>query len=137
LEILVLPQWLFDCLALNQAQRRHLNALASILLLSVTAPLLIRLPHVCFFQFFLHIPCPGCGITHALLAMKRGDVAGAWRSNPAGILVSGYFGVQIAARLAALCFDSAEKTAVMLSRRGSELAVSALLVVWIARLFHL
>ena len=39
-------------------------------------------PPVCPTALFLGIPCPGCGLTRATLALLRGDVAGALRLHP-------------------------------------------------------
>lgn len=42
----------------------------------------------CLLQGLTGVPCPGCGITTSLLALARGDVAGAWAANPAGLVVA-------------------------------------------------
>ncbi len=36
----------------------------------------------CLFRFVFHIKCPGCGITHMMLAMGRGDFSEAFHSHP-------------------------------------------------------
>ena len=36
----------------------------------------------CLFRTIFHIPCPGCGMTHALLAALRLDWAEAWSCHP-------------------------------------------------------
>lgn len=36
----------------------------------------------CLFRCVFHLQCPGCGITHMLLAMMRGDFSGAFYSHP-------------------------------------------------------
>lgn len=36
----------------------------------------------CFFKRVFGFDCPGCGLTHAFLAMPRGNFAAAWRYNP-------------------------------------------------------
>lgn len=36
----------------------------------------------CVFLHLLHIPCPGCGMTRALICLLRLDFSGAWRYNP-------------------------------------------------------
>lgn len=35
----------------------------------------------CFFRYIFHLRCPGCGITHMLLALAKGDLKGACRSK--------------------------------------------------------
>ena len=37
---------------------------------------------VCPFRALTGIPCPGCGMTHALLAIAGGDLQGAFHFNP-------------------------------------------------------
>ncbi len=36
----------------------------------------------CLFRYIFHLQCPGCGVTHMLLALGEGDLAEAFRSNP-------------------------------------------------------
>jgi hypothetical protein len=40
------------------------------------------LPVFCPFELITHIPCPGCGMTHALFSMAQGDLWNAWLFNP-------------------------------------------------------
>jgi hypothetical protein len=42
----------------------------------------------CLLRGLTGVPCPGCGITTSLLALARGDAAGAWAANPAGLVVA-------------------------------------------------
>lgn len=42
--------------------------------------LLAQVP--CLFQYFFHIPCPGCGMRDALCALLRLDFAAAFRYHP-------------------------------------------------------
>ena len=39
----------------------------------------------CPFRVLTGIPCPGCGMGHALVFALRGDFAGSWHSHPLGI----------------------------------------------------
>lgn len=43
-----------------------------------------RLP-LCLFKLATGIPCPGCGMTHALLAAFQGDWAASWASHALGL----------------------------------------------------
>ena len=36
----------------------------------------------CLFRFIFHLQCPGCGVTHMLMAMGKGDFSGAFHSHP-------------------------------------------------------
>ncbi len=40
------------------------------------------LPLFCPFELITHIPCPGCGMTHALFSMAQGNMRDAWLLNP-------------------------------------------------------
>jgi hypothetical protein len=40
------------------------------------------LPVFCPFELITHIPCPGCGMTHALFSMAQGNMGDAWLFNP-------------------------------------------------------
>jgi|HubBroStandDraft_5_1064220.scaffolds.fasta_scaffold543289_1 hypothetical protein len=135
MEIYLLPNWMLERLALSPSQRLHLNAFASALLAILAAPMLVEVPHVCLFQYFLHVPCLGCGITHSLISMERLDLSGAIRANPAGIVVAAFLGVQLVARPVALLADRGEPAIARLSRRASAFTVAALIFVWIWRLF--
>ncbi len=37
---------------------------------------------LCPFKALTGLPCPGCGMTHAFLALGRLDFSGAWGANP-------------------------------------------------------
>lgn len=44
----------------------------------------------CLFRYFFHIQCPGCGITHMLLALAEGDFVSAFHYHPV-VFVAGPF----------------------------------------------
>ena len=46
----------------------------------------------CLFRFVFHLKCPGCGITHMLLALGRGDFQGAFYSHPVLFCFSPFLG---------------------------------------------
>ncbi len=41
----------------------------------------------CVWRALTGLPCPGCGMIHAVLALAHGDVRGAWRFNPVSFAV--------------------------------------------------
>jgi hypothetical protein len=41
----------------------------------------------CTFRALTGLPCASCGMTHALVALARGDAAGAWFASPLGALL--------------------------------------------------
>ncbi|MBF0313384.1 MAG: DUF2752 domain-containing protein [Oligoflexia bacterium] len=44
--------------------------------------LLDRLPDLCLFHRITGLRCPGCGMTHALVSLSRGDFQSAFYFNP-------------------------------------------------------
>ena len=49
------------------------------------------LPGICLFQWLTGWPCPGCGVTHALIALSRGEFLKVWSVAPAAICVTLFF----------------------------------------------
>ena len=43
----------------------------------------------CMFHLVTDIPCPGCGMTRACIALTHGHFADAWRSHPFSFLIIG------------------------------------------------
>jgi len=136
MEILVFPRWLLNRLPISEQNRVHLNAFLSVLLVCLSAPILVRIPHFCLLGHFLGFPCPGCGVTHSLIAVDRMQFREAWNSNPAGMLLAMHFGFQLCARPFALCVERMGATISRLSELGGRCVLSALLVVWLTRLLH-
>jgi Protein of unknown function (DUF2752) len=136
MELLVFPRWLLNRLPISEQNRVHLNAFLSVLLVFLLAPVLVRIPHLCLLRHFLGIPCPGCGVTHSLIAVERMQFREAWLSNPAGIPLAMYFAFQVCARPFALCVERTGTAISRFSKLGERFVLSALLVVWLTRLLH-
>ncbi len=136
MEIDLLPRWLLARLGVAPRQQRHVALLLSSVLLLAAGPLLAHLPHVCLAQTLLRLPCPGCGVLHALAALRRFDLAGAWQANPAGILLAALLGFQIVARTLALTWTRSAALVSALSRSFSGAVLAGLLLVWVVRLLH-
>ncbi len=67
----------------KQNMRRRLLLAAGLLAYFAVAYAVFRLLGItCVFQHLLGIPCPGCGMTRALLSLLRLDFAAAWDYNP-------------------------------------------------------
>jgi hypothetical protein len=57
------------------------------------------LPELCFARRFAGLNCPGCGMTRCFISLMHGDLAGAWRYNPAGLLLFALMAAQIPFRV--------------------------------------
>lgn len=90
-------------------------------------------PTVCPVALVTGTACPGCGLTRAVLAMARGDLAAAWTAHPlAGVVVALAIALGAwwaAARWSSVRPPSARVTAALLSA-----LTVALVAVWSVRL---
>lgn len=96
----------------------------------------------CVFAHVLHVPCPGCGSTRAVVALARGDLVEVVRYNPFGpvlAIVLGVFGVQaLASVLAHGDFRDAGEGRLGAALKYGIFVIAALdVVLWIARFFGL
>jgi Protein of unknown function (DUF2752) len=82
----------------------------------------------CLLRLALHVPCPACGLTRAVLAAARLDLLGAERLHPLSLPLLAAFAATVA--LAFLAGDAAWKRAVPVV---TGVAGVALLVVWVLR----
>ena len=61
-----------------------------------------NLPSVCLMQNYLHIPCPTCGLTRAVVCLLKGDVSRSFAFHPLGgvmvILLLTWIGLCLAGR---------------------------------------
>lgn len=137
MEVNFCPEWLLRRMHVPERLRLHVAILLSSAFVLAISPVLVHVPHVCLMQSLFHLPCPGCGIMHSLIALGHLRFAEAWASNPAGIFLAAYLGLQISARAAALAFDVASQFVSSFSLIGNRVVVTLLLVVWGTRLFHI
>ena len=97
----------------------------------------------CLFKMLLHVPCPSCGSTRAVMAVFRGDVAGALCLNPLGLLLAAGLVALPVWLLADLCRRRAtlyrlflRTDALLHRRRVFAVFVCAVLANWAWVLFH-
>src|SRR5262245_22769054 len=96
---LVLPQRLADPATSARRWRYHLAwLLVAVVVLSIAAVCRVPeaavtlpgmatpLPEICLSRRLLGLDCPGCGLTRCFVALAHGEMARAWRFNPAGLL---------------------------------------------------
>jgi len=133
MEIDFCPRWILAKLCVPERSRHHLAILVSTLAVLSLAPIIPHVPHFCLMKKIFGIPCPGCGISHSLMAAFRFDLAGAWLANPAGIGVALLFSFQIIARPVAIALPRASAAVSSISRYGSNFSVILLFLVWAYR----
>lgn len=142
MHIALVPPSLIRRFCRSESDAIHINVLFSCTLLVAFFSWLgglrfiTSLPHFCLFEHAVGIPCPGCDITSALLALARFDIYRSVSIQPCGLaLVSTVF-IQSATRGAYLLrlinFKQTNQIVSVLS-----IAFTALLMFfWIFRLFN-
>lgn len=133
MEIDFCPRWILAKLRIPERSQNHFAILISTLVILLLVPLVQHVPHFCLMKKVLGIPCPGCGISHSLIAAFRLDMATAWFANPAGIGVALLFAFQIIARPLAIARPRAARVVSLISRYGSDFSVIVLFAVWVYR----
>ncbi len=123
------------------SERRDVAAAGRVLMVgSVAVPFAVAyflsVP-VCGMAVLAHIPCPGCGLTRATIALLHGDFAGAFALNPLAPVVCpllAALAVVVAAR-----FVLTGRMPAKLAPFAWSLGVSlgGLTIVWVARWFGL
>jgi hypothetical protein len=95
---------------------------------------------LCLMAVVLHLPCPGCGMTRATMALLRGDFAHAIALHPLSPLVAPLAGGWIAAEAVAYVRQGGAFGTTRVPR-AIELFAAALTIlllgVWLARFFGL
>ena len=97
-----------------------------------------RVP-LCPTAALLHLPCPGCGMTRAGVALLHGDLAGALALHPLSVVAVPLVGGLVAWNAAAYVRSGTAPGLTALHARWVTLATAALgaalIAVWIARFF--
>jgi hypothetical protein len=133
MEIDICPVWILAKLRVPEPSQAHVALLLSTLLALLSIPIIARIPHICLMRTVLGIPCPGCGVSHSIMAILRLNPAMAWRANPAGIAVASVFCFQLVARPVAIAAPATGNFVSRVSRNISNVALACLLLVWISR----
>jgi hypothetical protein len=141
MEFYLCPAWLFNGMGgrwIPDARvRMHAAYLASNLLLLAALPPVQLLPHFCLLQTLVGIPCPGCGITHAVLLAFALHFRESLAANPAGVAIAATIGFQFVARPWAIVDGRASNLVTRISRWLGSLSVACLSAVWISTLVKL
>jgi len=135
MEINFFPRWILTRFRVPERNQHHLAILLSTLVTLLIVPIIPHVPHFCLMKKLLGIPCPGCGISHSVMAAFRLDMARAWLANPAGIGLALLFSFQIIARPVAIALPRASAAVSSISRYGSNFSVILLFAVWVCRVF--
>jgi hypothetical protein len=133
MEINICPRWILVHLRLPARYQNHVALLFSTVLALAFLPIAIHVPHFCLMRMFLGIACPGCGISHSIIAILQLNLVTAWNANPAGVAVALVFCFQLIARPIAIMAPRTSDLISHASRYISNFAVGGLLVVWISR----
>lgn len=136
MEINICPEWLLAKLGIPCRARAHLALVLSAFIAAIGAPVLAYVPHICLMRTLLGIPCPGCGVLHALTAVMHGHLTEGWQANPGGVAFAVLLGFQIAARPVAIAWERAGGLVSIVSRHGSQAVLGLLIAVWVLRLFR-
>jgi len=134
MEIDFVPKCFVARLPVLSSAHMHLSIFLSNVGAVVLLPALTHVPHICVVRLLFHVPCPGCGVTHAILAIAHLRLAAAWRSNPAGLGMVAGVGYQLIARPIAMLFPPMGDFVVRTSGLLSKFVIASLFVVWMARL---
>jgi hypothetical protein len=135
MEINICPRWILAKLRIPEQSQHHAAIFISTLLVLSLVPIIHHDPHFCLMKKVLGIPCPGCGISHSVLAVFHFDPIIAWRANPAGIGVAAVFLLQIIARPIAIAMPATATFVSSISRCSSNVAMLVLFLVWTYRVF--
>jgi hypothetical protein len=133
MEINICPRWILANLRIPEERQHHIAIFVSTVFVLLLVPVIPHVPHFCLMKKVLGIPCPGCGISHSLMAAFHFNPALAWRANPAGIGVAALFSFQLGARPVAIAMPKMAAAVSLISRYASNFVMLVLFLVWIYR----
>jgi hypothetical protein len=135
-EIGIFPRWLLLGLGIPVERARETNLFLSAIAALAFTPLLVLIPHVCLVRSLLHIPCPGCGVMHSIIAVEHLEFARAWQFNPGGIALSLLLIFQVLARPVAIFVEKTRPAVNRISRQGAIAVLVCLAAAWLLRLLQ-
>jgi hypothetical protein len=133
MEIDICPRWILAKLRIPGQNQHHFALFVSALLVVLSIPVAVRIPHICLLRSLVGIPCPGCGVSHSIMAILRLNPTMAWKANPAGVGVASVFCFQLVARPVAIAVPGTGEFVSRVSRNISNITLAGLLLVWISR----
>ena len=93
----------------------------------------------CPTALLLHIPCPGCGMTRATLALLRGDLAASIRFHPLALLIlpalATVFGVNTLVYVRTGTWGFVERQMGRAVTVAAGVVLALVFAVWLARFF--
>lgn len=136
MEFDLFPRAVLNRLGVPTCLQRDVSLLISSLLVLLILPVLGLIPHVCLMQTLLHVPCPGCGVSHAMMAACQLNFGRAWGLNPGGLALAVFLMMQVVVRPVVLLSSRLRPAVDWFSQYGSGVVLASLLVVWIYRMHH-
>ncbi len=137
MELYFCPDWLLGKLPLQPENKIHVGYILSSLFALAFVFLVPWIPHVCLMQVCFGLPCPGCGITHALRALLTGNWQASLAANPAGIMIALCLIFQLIARPLAIFHSTFSLFVQRGSRISGVVACGATLVHWLFQLLYI
>lgn len=92
------------------------------------------LPETCLSRSWLHIECPGCGLTRSIVHLAHCQWGESWRMHRLGWLLALTIGGQIPYRLVALCTGNPAPLGVTFPRLFGWTLLALLAVNWLMKL---
>ena len=119
----------FELPAARRADRLPVSIVLAVYALSAALPLRL-LDRVgvtlCPFRAFTGLPCPGCGMTHAFVALGHGNLAAAWHYNVLSLPLFAFGLIWLVGRLTGI------RTLPVLTRRSEAALIGVALVIALA-----
>lgn len=140
MQLFLVPDRLMRKVVHSENDAVHLNGVISTLAVlfavsfSPIVTLVAKFPHVCLLEYLFDIPCPGCGITSALLAISKLEVAKSISLHPCGILIPLVLVFHLVVRSLCLAGCLPNLTANALVKYSGNGLVGALFCFWMIRL---